>query len=127
MKKMVLSSQRQGNVTSVAALPRKPLLDKKAVLKSKIQDILRGRQRFVIRKEPAAGSTGRTDSSGGEKQEQENQNTQSPPSVSRTKEEVKRDRCCLSYLFYKCSKWRSVSVCINSVKEQVSNCFCVQV
>nr|XP_019937182.1 PREDICTED: coiled-coil domain-containing protein 80-like isoform X2 [Paralichthys olivaceus] len=63
-KKMVLSSQRQGNVTSVVALPRNPL-DKKAALRSKIQDILSGRSRFVIRKVPAAGSTRGKDSNSG--------------------------------------------------------------
>ncbi|XP_029940132.1 coiled-coil domain-containing protein 80 [Salarias fasciatus] len=55
-KKMVLSPQRRGNVTSVMAMQRKPPLDKKAALKSKIQDILNGRSRFVIRKTPSAGS-----------------------------------------------------------------------
>lgn len=56
-KKMVLSPQRRGNLTSVLATQRKPLLDKKAALKSRIQDILNGRSRFVIRKTPTAGST----------------------------------------------------------------------
>ncbi|KAF7661669.1 hypothetical protein LDENG_00254870 [Lucifuga dentata] len=53
-QKMVLSSQRRGNVTSVVPLQRKPVLDKKSALKSKIQDILNGRSRFVIRKVPSA-------------------------------------------------------------------------
>ncbi|KAM4528367.1 coiled-coil domain-containing protein 80 isoform 2-T3 [Odontesthes bonariensis] len=63
MKKMVLSSQRGGNVTSVLVTQRKPLLDKKAALKSKIQDILNGRSRFVIRKVPAGSKRGKESSS----------------------------------------------------------------
>ncbi|XP_055009817.1 coiled-coil domain-containing protein 80 [Boleophthalmus pectinirostris] len=55
--KMVLSSQRRGNVTSVAAPKRKMVLDKKEALKSKIQDILNGYYRFVIRKGSSPGST----------------------------------------------------------------------
>ncbi|CAK6959366.1 coiled-coil domain-containing protein 80 [Scomber scombrus] len=94
-KKMVLSPQRRGNVTSMVATQRKPPIDKKAALKSKIQDILNGRSRFVIRKEPAVGSTrgkystsgGRTSSNG-----QEKQNTHNTLSVSRSNEEVKKDR-----------------------------------
>ncbi|XP_061589383.1 coiled-coil domain-containing protein 80 [Cololabis saira] len=50
MKKVMLSPQRQGNVTYVVPPQRKSPLDKKAALKSKIQDILSGRSRFVIRK-----------------------------------------------------------------------------
>ncbi|XP_056146422.1 coiled-coil domain-containing protein 80 [Lampris incognitus] len=63
IKKIVLSSQRQGNVTSKVAVQRKPVLNKKAALKTKIQDILSGRARFVIRKTPNAGSTGGKNSS----------------------------------------------------------------
>ncbi|CAL8321362.1 unnamed protein product [Lota lota] len=66
-RKMVLGALRRGNVTSVVsaaavAPPRKPSGDKKAALKSKIQDILMGRSRFVIRKTPPPG---RKDVSGG--------------------------------------------------------------
>ncbi|XP_062268362.1 coiled-coil domain-containing protein 80 [Platichthys flesus] len=93
-RKMVLSSQRQGNGTSVVALPRKPL-DKKAALKSKIQEILSGRSRFVIRKVPAAGSTrGRDSNSGGRAAANglEKETEPSSPSVSKSNEEVKKPR-----------------------------------
>ncbi|XP_044189895.1 coiled-coil domain-containing protein 80 [Thunnus albacares] len=94
-KKMVLSPQRRGNVTSVVAPQRKPPMDKKAALKSKIQDILNGRSRFVIRKEPAVGSTrGKDSSSGGRatSYEQEKQKAHNPPFVSRSNEEVRKYR-----------------------------------
>ncbi|KAG7223932.1 hypothetical protein INR49_015188, partial [Caranx melampygus] len=94
-KAMVLSPQRRANVTSVVALQRKPL-DKKAALKNKVQDILSGRSRFVIRKVPAVGPTREKDSSRGGQatsvgQEKETQ-VHSSPSVSRSNEEVKKDR-----------------------------------
>ncbi|XP_040914998.1 coiled-coil domain-containing protein 80 isoform X2 [Toxotes jaculatrix] len=94
-KKIVTSSQRRGNVTSVVALKRKPPLDKKAALRSKIQDILSGRSRFVIRKVPAVGSTrGEDSSSGGQvtSNRQGKEKAHSPLSVSRSNEEVKKDR-----------------------------------
>ncbi|XP_067431060.1 coiled-coil domain-containing protein 80 [Thunnus thynnus] len=94
-KKTVLSPQRRGNVTSVVAPQRKPPMDKKAALKSKIQDILNGRSRFVIRKEPAVGSTrGKDSSSGGRatSYEQEKQKAHNPPFVSRSNEEVRKYR-----------------------------------
>ncbi|XP_071769668.1 coiled-coil domain-containing protein 80 [Centroberyx gerrardi] len=94
-RKMVLSSQRQGNVTSVVALNRKPAMDKKAALKSKIQDILSGRSRFVIRKAPTVGSTRGKDSSSSRatSSTQEKQRTHSPlDRESRTNEEVKTNR-----------------------------------
>lgn len=50
--RIVLSSQRRGNGTSVL---RKPAVDKKVALKNKIQDILNGRYRFVIRKGSTQG------------------------------------------------------------------------
>lgn len=106
MKKMVLSPQRRGNMTSVVALQRKPPVDKKAALKSKIQDILSGRSRFVIRKQPAVGSTrGKDSSSGGRTTSniQEPQKTHNPLSVSRSNVEVKKDRYCLFIFFAKCS------------------------
>ncbi|XP_026153722.1 coiled-coil domain-containing protein 80 [Mastacembelus armatus] len=94
-KKTVLSPHRRGNETSIVALQRKPSLDKKAALKSKVQDILSGRSRFVIRKMPGMGSTRgkasssrvRTTSNG-----QEKEKVHSSPSVSRSNEEVKEDR-----------------------------------
>ncbi|KAM7392999.1 hypothetical protein PAMA_007899 [Pampus argenteus] len=93
-KKMVMSPQMQGNVTSVAALQKKPPTDKKAALKSKIQDILSGRSRFVIRKDPAVESSGGKDSGSGGRSTstiQEKQQTHNP-SVSRNNEDVKKDR-----------------------------------
>uniref|UniRef100_A0A3P8SHG1 Coiled-coil domain containing 80 like 2 n=1 Tax=Amphiprion percula TaxID=161767 RepID=A0A3P8SHG1_AMPPE len=86
-KKMVLSPQRQGNVTSV--VQRKPPLDKKAALKSKIQDILSGRSRFVIRKQPTKGKDS-SSGAGATSNVQEKENV--PPSVSRHNEDVKKDR-----------------------------------
>ncbi|KAL0965711.1 hypothetical protein UPYG_G00284760 [Umbra pygmaea] len=49
VKKKLFSPHVQGNVSTV--IQRKPM-DKKAALKSKIQDILSGHSRFVIRKTP---------------------------------------------------------------------------
>ncbi|KAL4004818.1 protein neuralized [Sarotherodon galilaeus] len=89
-KKMTLSPQRRGNVTSVVALQRRPPLDKKAALRSKIQDILSGRSRFVIRKP----STMRKPSSNNDpinSKVQEKTRVTSPPSVSRSNEEVKKN------------------------------------
>lgn len=87
-KKMVLSPQKRGNVTSVVA-QRKPPLDKKAALKSKVQDILSGRSLFVIRK-------GRKDSSsGGRATSNRQEKVHTSPSVSKSAEEVKKDRCSL--------------------------------
>ncbi|XP_035524147.1 coiled-coil domain-containing protein 80 [Morone saxatilis] len=88
-KKIVLSPQRRGNVTSVVAVQRKPPLDKKAALKSKVQDILSGRSRFVIRKVPTVSSTrGNDSSSGGNGQKK----VHGLPPVSKSSEEVKKDR-----------------------------------
>ncbi|XP_037340472.2 coiled-coil domain-containing protein 80 [Pungitius pungitius] len=93
MKKKILSPQRRGNLTSVAALQKKPSLDMKAALKSKIQDILSGRSRFVIRKAPAAGSArGKDSSSGGPTPSNELERIQGLPSVSSTNPKVKKDR-----------------------------------
>lgn len=97
-KKMVLSPQRRGNVTSVVASQRKSPLDKKAALKSKIQDILSGRSRFVIRKAPAVGSTrGKDSSSGGRAAAHGREKVHSAPSVSNSNEEVKKDRCFVNF------------------------------
>lgn len=93
-KKMVLSPQRRGNVTSVMALQRKNPLHKKAALKSKIQDILSGRSRFVIRKVPAVGSTRGKDSSGGGRASSDRQEkVHSPPLVSKSSDDMKKNRC----------------------------------
>ncbi|XP_029372217.1 coiled-coil domain-containing protein 80 [Echeneis naucrates] len=81
-KSMVLSPQRQRNVTSVVPLQRKPPLDKKAALKSKIQDILSGRSRFVIRKVSTVGSP----------KGQEKEKAHGSSSVSKSNEEVKKIR-----------------------------------
>uniref|UniRef100_A0AAY4BZP1 DUF4174 domain-containing protein n=1 Tax=Denticeps clupeoides TaxID=299321 RepID=A0AAY4BZP1_9TELE len=51
VRKKTFSSQRQGNVTSLAANLQKPL-DKRATLRKRVQDILSGRFRFVIHKPP---------------------------------------------------------------------------
>ncbi|XP_076020130.1 coiled-coil domain-containing protein 80 [Genypterus blacodes] len=89
-RKMVLSPQRRGNVTAVVTSKRKPFMDKKSALKSKIQDILNGRSRFVIRKvsaitKGADSGTGRTTSS-----TQEKEKTHSPPEgTSKSNEGVK--------------------------------------
>lgn len=87
----MVSTQRRDNATSVGAFQRKPLLNKKAALKTKIQDILSGRSRFVIRKVPAVGgqnltSGGQATSNGQHKEKVDS------PSVSRSNEEVKTDR-----------------------------------
>ncbi|XP_077944007.1 coiled-coil domain-containing protein 80 [Gasterosteus aculeatus] len=93
MKKKILSPQRRGNLTSVVASQIKPTLDVKAALKSKIQDILSGRSRFVIRKVPAEGSArGKDSSSGGRTSSNELERVHRLPSVSSTNHQVKKDR-----------------------------------
>ncbi|XP_076139274.1 coiled-coil domain-containing protein 80 [Alosa pseudoharengus] len=52
VRRRVFSPQRQGNVATVNANQRKPV-DKKVALRSKIQDILNGHSRYVIRQAPA--------------------------------------------------------------------------
>ncbi|KAK2827383.1 hypothetical protein Q7C36_018309 [Tachysurus vachellii] len=52
-KRRIFSLQKQGNVTSILNSQRQNL-DKKAAIRSKVQDILRGRSRFVIRKTPVS-------------------------------------------------------------------------
>ncbi|XP_062867968.1 coiled-coil domain-containing protein 80 [Trichomycterus rosablanca] len=54
--KRVFSPQSRGNLTSVFKTQREPL-DKKAAIRNKVQDILNGRSRFVIRKNPSSSST----------------------------------------------------------------------
>lgn len=84
---MVVSPQSGGNGTSPVASQRKPL-DKKAVVKSKIQAILNGQSRFVIRKGSAESTKGKELS----------RNTwggpegSSPPSVPKSNEEKKADK-----------------------------------
>lgn len=51
VKRRFFSPQRLGSVTTVGTNQRKPV-DKKEALRSKVQDILSGRSRFVIRKTP---------------------------------------------------------------------------
>lgn len=84
---MVLSSQSGGNMTSSLASQRRTL-DKKAVVKSKIQDILNGRSRFVIRKVAAGSTKGKELSS----DPWGTSNMSSLPSVPKSNEEVKTDK-----------------------------------
>lgn len=88
-KKMVLSSHRQGNVTSVEG---KSPVNKKDVLKTKIQDILSGRSRFVIRKVPVVEPTREQDLNS----RQQTEKVHSFPPVSGINE-VKTNRCRLSF------------------------------
>lgn len=92
-KKMALSPQRRGNMTSVVAVQRKQPLDKKAALRSKVQAILSGRSRFVIRKVPVVGSVRRRHWSSGSRAISNRQDRVSTPPVSKGSEEVKKDRC----------------------------------
>ncbi|KAM4720511.1 coiled-coil domain-containing protein 80 [Anableps anableps] len=88
MKKMVLTPQRPGNMTSVMASQRQPL-DKKAALMSKIQDILNGKSRFVIRKKPAGSTRGNVSNSNNWETSQVSSGLQP---VSRIDEKVEKDR-----------------------------------
>lgn len=93
-KKTVMpSAHMRGNPSSVLALQRKPALDKKTVVKSRIQEILSGRSRFVIRKvvPTKGGADGAT--SGGQ------EGGGDPSFVSRHEEEVKRDRYIYPLIF----------------------------
>lgn len=78
-KRIVLSPHRAGNVTS-AGPQTLSAAHKKAALKRRIQDILNGRSRFVIRKVPAARPP-----SGGE--------GGVSPSAPSSREGEKKDRC----------------------------------
>lgn len=86
-KRIALSPHRAGNVTS-AGLRSPPAAHKKAALKRRIQEILNGRSRFVIRKVPAArsGGGGAQSPSGGE-----GRVSSSAPS---SREGEKKHRCC---------------------------------
>ncbi|XP_044000116.1 coiled-coil domain-containing protein 80 [Gambusia affinis] len=88
MKKVVLSPQRAGDVTLVVASQRQPL-DKKAALRSKIQEILNGRSRFVIRKTPAGSTRGKASNSDNLETSKVSSGVQSVP---QTDEKVKKDR-----------------------------------
>lgn len=82
---MIPRPHTRGNASSLLALQRKPALDKKVAVKSRIQEILSGRSRFVIRKvAPAKGGAGAA--AGGQ------EGGGDPSFVSRREEEVKRDR-----------------------------------
>lgn len=83
-KRVVLSPPRAGNVTS-AGLQTLSAAHKKAALKRRIQDILNGRSRFVIRKVPAGGPTTGQTPSGGE--------GGVSPSPANSREAEKEDRC----------------------------------
>lgn len=92
-RKMVLSPQKRGNGTLVVPFKRKPFMDKKSALKSKIQDILEGRSRFVIRKVPAVSKG--VDSGAGQipSSTQTKEETHSPPvGTSKSNEGVKTSR-----------------------------------
>lgn len=93
-KKIVVQSPHtRGNASSVLALQRKPALDKKTAVKSRIQEILSGRSRFVIRKvAPAKGGAGDATSGGQE-------GGGDPSFLSRHEEEVKRDRYTCPLIF----------------------------
>lgn len=85
---MVLSPQRAGDVTSVVASQRQPL-DKKAALRSKIQDILNGKSRFVIRKTPAGSTRGKASNSDNLETSKVSSGVQSVP---QTDEKVEKDK-----------------------------------
>lgn len=93
-KKIVMSSSHtRANSSSVLALKRKPALDKKTAVKSRIQEILSGHSRFVIRKvvptkEGANGAISGGQDRGG-----------NPSFVSRHEEDVKRDRYIYPLIF----------------------------
>lgn len=93
-KKIVMPSPHmRGNSSTVLALQQKPALDKKTAVKSRIQEILSGRSRFVIRKvvPTKGGADGAT--SGGQ------EGGGDPSIVSRHEEEVKRDRYTCPLIF----------------------------
>uniref|UniRef100_A0A8C7XKT4 Coiled-coil domain containing 80 like 2 n=1 Tax=Oryzias sinensis TaxID=183150 RepID=A0A8C7XKT4_9TELE len=87
-KKIVMLPHTRGNITSVVTLQRKGPVDKKAALKNKIQDILNGRSRFVIRKEPDDFTKGKVLSSNDWPTSQ----VLSPTAGPRRSKEVVKDR-----------------------------------
>lgn len=94
-KKIVLSPHTRGNITSVVTLQRKGPVDKKVALKSKIQDILNGRSRFVIWKKPAETAKGKESGSNDWPTSQ----VLRPTAAPRRSKEVVKDRCCLCAFF----------------------------
>lgn len=86
MKRRVVPSPHGAANTTSSGPRTQPAPDRKAALKRRIQDILNGRSRFVIRKDPAgsSGSGGRTPAAG---------RGGAPPSPPSTTEEEKKDRC----------------------------------
>ncbi|MEQ2261888.1 hypothetical protein XENORESO_017427 [Xenotaenia resolanae] len=86
MKKTVLTPQRARNVT--VASQRQPL-DKKAALMSKIQDILNGRSRFVIRKKPPGSAKGKASDGNDWETSKVSSGVQS---VSKSDEKVEKNR-----------------------------------
>lgn len=64
-KRRTFSPQRQLNTTSI--LTQKIRLDKKATLRNKVQDILSGRLRFVIRKTTGGSGNGKPSTKAGSK------------------------------------------------------------
>lgn len=93
-KKIVMPSPHtRGNSSTVLALQRKPALDKKTAVKSRIQEILSGRSRFVIRKVvPTKGGVDGATSGGQE-------GGGDPAIVTGHEEEVKRDRYTCPLIF----------------------------
>lgn len=63
-KRRTFSPQRQTNTTSIV-LTQKIRLDKKETLRNKVQDILSGRSRFVIRKATGGSGNGKPSDKGG--------------------------------------------------------------
>ncbi|XP_068191288.1 coiled-coil domain-containing protein 80 [Antennarius striatus] len=91
-KKIVLSPHRRGNMTSVVTLQRQLPLNKKAALRSKVQDILNGRSRFVIRKVPMVDSSrGRDSSTVFRNTSKRQEYIDSPQSVSNVSQGVTKD------------------------------------
>ncbi|XP_062334644.1 coiled-coil domain-containing protein 80 [Osmerus eperlanus] len=92
-KRKVFSPLRQGNVTTALLLQSRAPLDKKEALKSKIQDILSGRSRFIIRKTPARPRAGQglgtSTNSEGEEPSSQTKVTEKDRGVSAGKEGVK--------------------------------------
>lgn len=91
IKKNMLSPHRAGNVTSVVISQRQHL-DKKAVLMSKIQDILNGKSRFVIRKKPGGSTIQKTSDSNNDWET--TKVSSGGQSVSKSEEKAKKNRYC---------------------------------
>lgn len=86
-KRRTFSPQRQMNTTSI--LTQKIRLDKKATLRNKVQDILRGRSRFVIRKTTGSSGNGKPSTkAGSEVQRLKHNNQKKTPDSDRNREPV---------------------------------------